>query len=156
MELDEEVVFGLGGLQLEREQAEAEAAAKEEEEEEDDVEMELPLPPTPTPITLSTKKGTLATAQAIPPPPPMPPKTLLRQSEEIPLSLQQGGVPLWEGSKHSGPALLMTPLARGEEFSYHPVVLDEWEDRIIWDPPSDDERYVFLVTKSFFTCLHYQ
>lgn len=137
MELDEEIVFGLGGLQLEREQAEAEAAAKEEEEEEEGaMQVDLPAPP---PIFFPPKIASLSECQEIsppiPPPPPPPPKSLFRQSSEV--SQLVGGVPLWDSSKHSLPpsSLLSILLPEG---IYHPVVLDEWEDRIVWDPPSDE------------------
>lgn len=136
MELDEEVVFGLGGLQLDRERAEAEAA-EEEEDEDGDVDMvTLPpvsiiLPPSvSSPPQATPTETSLKDSQTLAQPTQ---KSLFRQSSE--LGSLVGGVPLWD-SKQPLPQLAPVLLS---EVTYHPVVLDEWEDRIIWDPPVEEK-----------------
>lgn len=123
MELDEEIVFGLGGLQLE---PEAEGEGGEWDEEMADVAL-------PQQSSISLAPALVPTA------PPRASSSQIRQSQELRPPLA-GGVSLWDTKK--GPPPRAEPLP---EVTYHPVVLDEWEDRIIWEPPGYDRYYCFLL-----------
>ena len=141
MELDEEVVFGLGGLQLDREQeqekAEAEAEAAAEGEEDNALESTVPdLTSIVLPVALSH--------QLLPPSSSTPKLLSSRQSQELHAQLV-GGMPLWEASKQGPPSVAAVHIP---DVTYHPVVLDEWEDRIIWEP-TDDDKYVYSFFYSF-------
>eukprot|EP00026_Physarum_polycephalum_P000272 Phypoly_transcript_00272.p1 GENE.Phypoly_transcript_00272~~Phypoly_transcript_00272.p1 ORF type:complete len:1142 (+),score=223.59 Phypoly_transcript_00272:41-3466(+) len=134
MELDEEVVFDLGGLQLDREREEEEAEKEQGDDDDDDhnkMAMAVPdlsglLPAAPShqliPSSLSTPSV----------------KPLFRQSQELfaNTQLSSGGVPLWDSGKQGPPSVISVHIP---DVTYHPVVLDEWEDRIIWEPKDDEE-----------------
>jgi hypothetical protein len=116
-------VFGLGGLQLDREQEEAEDT---------DNEMELSVPDQMSVVLPATPSHQLL------PPSILPPKPLFRQSQELYTQLS-GGVSLWEAGKQGPPAIIPVHIP---DVTYHPVVLDEWEDRIIWEP-TEEEGYIY-------------
>ncbi len=124
MEIDDEAVFGIGGLQPE---AEEEGGEEEGLTEEGLLLLNgtQPSVPTPTP-TIPAIATPIHTKQ------PITISLKIRQAQEF-----QSGVPFWDPKrvKKEDAFLHAVPI---DETVYHPVVLDEWESRILWDSPESD------------------